>query len=47
VQKAGEAIAADDYFAARPALNGVKERIEQAIAAIDAATASQSARRRR
>ncbi len=47
VQKAGEAIAADDYFAARPALNGVKERIEQAIAAIDAATASQSQRRRR
>jgi hypothetical protein len=47
VQKAGEAVAADDYIAARPALDGVKERIQQAIATIDAAATSQSPRRRR
>ena len=47
VQKAGAAMKADDYGAAQPALTGVKERIEQAIAAIDAATTAQSQRRRR
>ena len=37
VQKAGEAIKAEDYLAAGPALDGVEDKIEQAIAAIDAA----------
>jgi len=32
VQKAGEAIAADDYLAALAALKGVKERLETAVA---------------
>ncbi|MBI4264902.1 MAG: DUF4398 domain-containing protein [Acidobacteria bacterium] len=39
VQEAGEAIEADDYLAARTALEGVKERIEQALAAIETAIA--------
>ena len=47
VQKAGEAVNADDYLGAQAILQGVKERMEKAIAAIDAATASQSSRRRR
>ena len=34
VQKAGEAIAGDDYLAALAALKGVKERLEMAVAAI-------------
>jgi hypothetical protein len=37
VQKAGEAVEAEDYLAAGPALEGVQERIEEAIAAINAA----------
>jgi len=47
VQKAGEAIDADDYLGAQAMLQGVKDRIQKAIAAIDAATTSQSPRRRR
>lgn len=47
VQKAGEAIKAGDYLAARQALEGVKERIEKALAAVDAAMGSQPSRRRR
>ena len=47
VQKAGEAIKADDYGGAQPALRGVKERAEQTIASIDASLKSQSLRRRR
>jgi hypothetical protein len=47
VQKAGEAIKADDYVAARRALDGVKERIEKAVAAIDDVTAPPAPRRRR
>jgi len=47
LQKASEAVAAGDYLAASAALEGVKERVEKALAAIDAATASQSPRRRR
>jgi hypothetical protein len=47
VQKAGEAIKADDYVAARAALDGVKERIQQAITAIDEATTPAAQRRRR
>ena len=45
VQKAGEAIKADDYLGARQALQGVKERIEKALAAVDAAMRPQSRRR--
>jgi hypothetical protein len=45
VQKAGEAMKRDDYLAAQPALTGVRERIEEVIASIDAAT-PQSVRRR-
>jgi hypothetical protein len=47
VQKAGEQIKADDYFGARTTLNGVVERIQKAISAIDAVAGSQSQRRRR
>ncbi len=47
VQKAGAAMQADDYLAAQPALIGVKERIEEVIAALDAAAPPQSSRRRR
>jgi len=46
VQKAGEAIKADDYVAARTAIDGVKERIQQAIAAIDEAATPAGQRRR-
>jgi len=46
VQKAGEAMKGDDYLAAQPALNGVKQRIEEVLASLDAA-APQSSRRRR
>jgi hypothetical protein len=46
-QKAGEAIKADDYVAARTAIDGVKERIQQAVADIDEATAPAAQRRRR
>lgn len=44
VQKAGEAIKADDYIAAREALEGVRERMEGAVADIDAALASRARR---
>lgn len=47
VQKAGEAIKGDDYVSARPALDGVKERIEEAMAAIDEAVSPPAPRRRR
>lgn len=47
VQKAGEAVNADDYLGAQAMIQGVKDRIQKSIAAIDAATTSQSARRRR
>jgi hypothetical protein len=46
VQKAGEAMKADDYLAAQPLLQGVKARIEAVITSLDAA-AAQSTRRRR
>jgi uncharacterized membrane protein YgaE (UPF0421/DUF939 family) len=46
VQKAGEAMKAEDYIAAQPAVEGVKERIEKAIAALDAAANPQPQRRR-
>ena len=46
VQKAGVAMKADDYLAARTALQGVKERIEGAMKALEA-PAVQSSRRAR
>jgi flagellar hook-basal body complex protein FliE len=46
VQKAGAAMRADDYLAARTALQGVKERIERAMKALET-PASQSSRRAR
>jgi hypothetical protein len=47
LQKAGEAVAAGDYLAANAALDGAKERAGQALAALDAASRSQSLRRPR
>ena len=47
VQKAGAAMEAGDYLGAQPVLDGLKERIEQAIASAEAAPAAQSAPRRR
>lgn len=46
VQKAGAAMKADDYLTARTALQGVKERIEGALKALEA-PAVQSSRRAR
>jgi hypothetical protein len=46
VQKVGAAMKADDYLVAQPALAGLKQRIEDVMASIDAA-APQSSRRRR
>jgi flagellar hook-basal body complex protein FliE len=46
VQKAGAAMRADDYLAARTALQGVKERIAQALRALET-PAVQSSRRAR
>jgi hypothetical protein len=46
VQKAGAAMRADDYLAARTALQGVKEKIEQAMKALGT-PAVQSSRRGR
>jgi len=47
VQKAGEAIAEGDYLGAGTALEGVKERVQQAFAAIDEAISARSPPRRR
>ena len=41
-----EAMKADDYLAAQPALQGVRQKIEDVIASLEAAT-PQSSRRRR
>ena len=46
VQKAGAAMRADDYLAARTALQGVKQRIEEALRALET-PAVQSSRRAR
>ena len=46
LQKAGEAIKADDYLTARTQLEGVKSRIEAALKTIDTALAPPAARRR-
>jgi hypothetical protein len=47
MQKAGEAIQAGDYLASRKLLEGLKDRIQKTIAAIDEAMAPQANRRRR
>jgi hypothetical protein len=46
VQKAGAAMRADDYLAARTALQGVKERITQAMRTLATPTVQSSRRRR-
>ena len=46
VQKAGAAMKADDYLSARTALQGVRERIERTLKALEA-PAVQSSRRAR
>jgi hypothetical protein len=47
VQKAGAALARNDYAAAQPTLDGIKRRIQQAITSLEAADTAQSQRRRR
>jgi hypothetical protein len=47
LQKAGEAVAEGDYLAAGAALEGTKERVEQALAAIGATIPARSPQRRR
>lgn len=47
VQKTGEAVKADDYLTARSVLEGMKPRIEKALATLDAVLAPPSSRRRR
>ena len=44
VQKAGAAMKAEDYLAAQPALDGIKERIQQVSTLLDQRTASQAPR---
>src|SRR3954449_8950354 len=45
VQKAGAAMTAEDYLAAQPALEGIKERIGRVLYLLDQPGASQSSRR--
>ena len=47
LQKAREAVAAGDYLGAAQALDGMKARVEKALADVEAATTAQSSRRRR
>ena len=47
VQKAGAAMQAEDYRSVQPVVDGLKERIQAIIAALDAAAGAQSAQRRR
>jgi hypothetical protein len=47
LQKAGEAVAAEDYLAARDSLDGVKERVITALAAINMTMAPRTTARRR
>lgn len=47
LQKAGAAMQADDYRGAQPLLDGLKERIEQAVGTLDRAATTQSAPRGR
>ena len=44
LQKAGEAVAAEDYLLAREALNGVKERVDAALMAINETMAPRRSR---
>ena len=46
LQKAGEAVAAEDYLLAREALNGVRERVNAALMAINETMAPRSPARR-
>jgi hypothetical protein len=46
VQKAGEAVKTGDYLAARPQLRDIRRRIVNLIESLDAATTTQSPRRR-
>ena len=47
LQKAGEAVAAEDYLTARDALDGVKERVNAALVAINQTMVPRTAARRR
>jgi hypothetical protein len=47
LQKAGAAMQRDDYLAAQPVLNGIKERIVEVLASLQTPPAAQSSRRRR
>ena len=47
LQKAGEAVAAGDYLAARDTLSGVKERVQGALEAINTTLAQRAPARRR
>lgn len=47
LQKAGEAVAAEDYLAARATLEGVKKRVEAVFAAINEEMPGQAPQRRR
>ena len=47
LQKAGEAVAAEDYLLAREALNGVKERVDAALMAINETMSPRTPARRR
>jgi hypothetical protein len=47
LQKTGEAVAAEDYLAARESLDGVKDRVIAALAAINMTMAPRTAARRR
>ena len=47
LQKTGEAVGAEDYLAARETLNGVKERVDAALVAINATMAPRPTVRRK
>ena len=47
LQKTGEAVGAEDYLAARETLNGVKERVDAALTAINETMAPRPAARRK
>lgn len=47
VQKAGQAVKAGNYIAAKPLLDGVKPRAEKVLAELETRATSQSPRRRR
>jgi hypothetical protein len=47
LQKTGEAVGAEDYLAARETLNGVKERVDAVLVAINETMAPRPASRRK